>query len=190
MNRIPIVTVDSLATNSFTADEKGIDLKLSKSTGNGLKHTTDGLIYSNNGVIAGPSRILLGAFTGSTSKTFNFNNELNITMEARDLESGDTHLYFGLSSSFNLQLLRYNHQNVNTYSQETSETEYGSQFENRYWDDMSNQYNVNYSVGGVLRQLMLSQVRLGNVFYVWCDIICVDTVGFIGMGGIPTSVEN
>lgn len=184
MNSIPIVTVGDLATNSFTANKKGIDLKLSKATGNGLKQTADGLFYSGGEATSRSPRILLGAFTRGTSKTFNFNNELDVTIGVQDLQSDGIYLYFSLGSSFDLQLSRYNHQNATTYNGETGETEYGRQFENRFWNDMSNQYNVNYSVGGVIRQLMLSQVRLGNVFYVWCDIICVEPVGFIeGAGG-------
>lgn len=179
MNSVPILTVGDLATNSFTANKKGIDLKLSKATGNGLKQAAGGLVYSGGEATSRTPRILLGAFTGNTSKTFNFNNELDVTIGVQDLQSDGVYLYFSLGSSFDLQLSRYNHQNANTYNDETGETEYGRQFENRFWNDMSNQYNVNYSVGGVIRQLMLSQVRLGNVFYVWCDVICVEPVSFI-----------
>ena len=179
MNSIPIVTVGDLATNSFTANKEGIDLKLSKAAGNGLKQTADGLFYSGGEATSRSPRTLLGAFTRGTSKTFNFNNELDVTIGVQDLQSDGIYLYFSLGSSSDLQLSRYNHQNATTYNDETGETEQIRQFENRFWNDMSNQYNVNYSVGGVIRQLMLSQVRLGDVFYVWCDIICVEPVSFI-----------
>jgi ABC-type sugar transport system permease subunit len=98
-------------------------------------------------------------------KSFYFNNELDVTIGVQDLQSDGVYLYFSLGSSFDLQLSKYNHQNANTYNEESGETEYGSRFETRFWNDMSNQYNVNYSVDGVIRQLMLSQVRLDRLFY-------------------------
>lgn len=188
MNSVPIVTVGDLATNSFTTDKKGIDLKLSKVAGNGLKQTAEGLIYSSSGATSGPPRVLLGAFTGGTFKAFNFNNELSIAIDVQDLGSDGVYLRFGLSSSHDLQLSKFQNQNAYTYNQESGEIENGTLFESRYWDDMSNQYDITYSVAGVTRRLMLSQVRFGKTFYVWCDIICVESVGFVG-GDASVGIE-
>ena len=183
MNSIPIVTVNDLATDSFTTNKKGIDIKLSSTTSNGLKLTPDGLIYSaRNGVSANP-RVLLGAFFVGTFNDFNFNDELDINLKVESLgEDGEFVSYFGLNSQYELALSSHAHQDATTYDQEIGGVEYGTSFDSIYWGDESRQLTITYSVGGVTRTLMLSQVRLNNTCYVWCDIICVEPLNFIGLG--------
>lgn len=182
MNSVPIVTVKDLSTDSFTANKQGIDIKLSKATSNGLKLTPDGLIYvASVGTSANP-RVLLGAFASGTFNNFNFNNEVDINISMRDLGSDGKYLYFGLNSQHTLALSRYAHQDATTRGQEVGGVEYGNSFDAREWSSESQQQTITYSVNGVTRTLMLSHVRLGGVFYVWCDVICVEPLNFIWDG--------
>ena len=185
MNSVPIIAVKDLSTDSFSAGKKGIDLKLSSISNNGLKLTPNGLIYSSgNGNSANP-RTLLGAFEGTTSKTYNFNNEVDINLRVRNLGSDENYLYFGLDSVYELKLSSHAHQDATTYGQEDW---YGTSFSSTYWGDPNQQQTITYTADGVVRTLMLSYVRLNGVFYVWCDIVCVEPVNFIGLN--PTSPND
>lgn len=181
MNSVPIVTVKDLSTDSFTAGKKGIDLKLSGTSNNGLKLTPNGLIYSAGGGNSANPRTLLGAFEGTTSKTYNFNNEVDINLSVQSLGSDGDYLYFGLDSDHELKLSSHAHQDATTRGQEVDGVQYGSSFPSTYWGNPSQQQTITYTVGGVIRTLMLSHVRLNGVFYVWCDIVCVESVNFIGL---------
>ena len=183
MKSIPIVTVNDLATDSFIANKQGIDIKLSKATSNGLKLTPDGLIYAASGGTSANPRVLLGAFAPGTFNNFNFNNEVDININVRDLGSDGEYLYLGLNSQHTLALSRYAHQDATTYGQEVGGVEYDNSFGAREWSSESQQPTITYTVGGVVRTLMLSYVKLNSVFYVWCDIICVEPVNFI-WGGV------
>ena len=188
MNSVPIIAVKDLSTDSFSAGKKGIDLKLSSISNNGLKLTPNGLIYSSgNGNSANP-RTLLGAFEGTTSKTYNFNNEVDINISVQNLGSDGSYLYFGLDSAYELKLSSHAHQDATTYGQEVEDVRYGTSFSSTYWDNPNQQQTITYTVGGVVRTLMLSYVKLNRVFYVWCDIVCVEPVNFIGLN--PTSPND
>ena len=188
MNSVPIIAVNDLSTDSFTASKKGIDLKLSNASNNGLKLTPNGLIYSSgNGNSANP-RTLLGAFEDATSKTYNFNNEVDINLSVQNLGSDGNYLYFGLDSAYELKLSSHAHQDATTYGQEVEGVRYGTSFSSTYWGDPNQQQTITYTVDGVVRTLMLSYVRLYGVFYVWCDIVCVEPVNFIGLN--PTSPND
>lgn len=176
MNSVPIITVNDLSTDSFTTSKNGIDIKLSKAISNGLKLTPDGLIYSSG---SSTSRILLGAFEGATSKTYNFNNEVDINLSVQNLGSDGKYLYFGLDSTYELKLSTHAHQDATTYGQEVEGVQHGMSFSSIYWDDPNQQQTITYEVNGVVRTLMLSYVRLDSVFYVWCDVVCVELVNFI-----------
>lgn len=182
MKSIPIVTVNDLATDSFIANKQGIDIKLSKATSNGLKLTPDGLIYVASGGTSANPRVLLGAFASDAFNNFNFNNEVDINISMRDLGSDGKYLYFGLNSQHTLALSRYAHQDATTRGQAVGGVELGNAFGAREWGEQSKQHNVTYSVNGVTRTLMLSHVRLSGVFYVWCDVICVELLNFIWGG--------
>ena len=186
MKSIPIVTVNDLATDSFIANKQGIDIKLSKATSNGLKLTPDGLIYAASGGTSANPRVLLGAFAPDTFNNFNFNNEVDININVESLGSDGNYLYFGLNSQHTLALSRYAHQDATTHGQEVGGVEYGNSFDTREWSSESQQQTITYSVNGVTRALMLSHVRLGGVFYVWCDVICIEPVNFIWGGDNPT----
>ena len=182
MKSIPIVTVNDLATDSFIANKQGIDIKLSKATSNGLKLTPDGLIYAASGGTSANPRVLLGAFAPGAFNNFNFNNEVDININVQSLGSDGDYLYFGLNSEHNLKLSTYLHQDATTRGQEVGGVRYGNSFASTEWVDASHQQTITYSVNGVTRTLMLSHVRLGGVFYVWCDVICVEPLNFIWDG--------
>ena len=186
MKSIPIVTVNDLATDSFIANKQGIDIKLSKATSNGLKLTPDGLIYAASGGTSANPRVLLGVFYSGAFNNFNFNNEVDINISVRDLGSDGEYLYLGLNSDHMLALSCYAHQDATTFAQEVDGVGYANSFDAIEWGRQSKQYNVTYSVNGVTRTLMLSHVRLGGVFYVWCDVICVEPLNFIWGGDNPT----
>lgn len=186
MKSIPIVTVNDLATDSFIANKQGIDIKLSKATSNGLKLTPDGLIYAASGGTSANPRVLLGAFAPGAFNNFNFNNEVDINISVMSLGSDGNYLYFGLNSQHTLALSHYAHQDATTSGQEVGGVEYANSFDAREWGEQSKQHNVTYSVNGVTRTLMLSHVKLGGVFYVWCDVICVEPLNFIWGGDNPT----
>lgn len=187
MNSIPIVTVNDLATDSFTANKKGIDIKLSSTTSNGLKLTPNGLIYSSGGGTSANPRILLGAFEDTTFKTYNFNNEVDIKLTVQNLGPDGNYLYFGLDSAYALKLSSHAHQDATTYGQEGEGVRYGTSF-STYWADPNLQQTITYTVGDVVRTLMLSYVKLNRVFYIWCDVVCVEPVNFIGLN--PTSPSD
>lgn len=182
MNSVPIVTVKDLSTDSFTAGKNGIDLKLSSANNNGLKLTPDGLTYSVSNNNSANPRILLGAFEDTSSKTYNFNNEVYIDLSVQSLGSDGDYLYFGLNSEHNLKLSTYLHQDATTRGQEVGGVRYGNSFASTEWVDARQQQTIAYIVNGVTRTLMLSHVRLGGVFYVWCDVICVEPLNFIWDG--------
>lgn len=182
MKSIPIVTVNDLATDSFIANKQGIDIKLSKATSNGLKLTPDGLIYAASGGSSANPRVLLGAFAPGAFNNFNFNNEVDINISVMSLGSDGNYLYFGLNSQHTLALSPYAHQDATTYGQEVGGVEYGNSFDSVSWGEQSKQHNVTYSVDGVTRTLMLSHVKLAGMFYVWCDVICVEPLNFIWGG--------
>lgn len=181
MNSVPIVTVNDLAADSFTANKKGIDLKLSSANRNGLKLTPGGLTYSAGGGNSANPRVLLGAFEGTSFKDYNFNNEVDINLNVQSLGSDGDYLYLGLESDHELALSTHSHQDATTYGQEVNGTRYGNSFPSISWDNQSQQQTISYSVGGVTRTLMLSYVRLNKVFYVWCDIVCIEPANFIGL---------
>lgn len=179
MNTIPIVTVGDLSTDSFIANRKNIDIKLSRASGNGLKHTESGLAYLGGGNTSGAPRVLLGAFSTGVQKTFNFNNELNISLNVVGLGSDGDYLYYSLSSPHQLRLSHYNHQDANTYNMESGVVEYSHSFQGYSWDNQQHQKTITYQVDGVTRTLMLSYVKLGGIFFIWCDILSTAKVGFI-----------
>lgn len=186
MNVIPIVTQENLSKDSFQVVKGKVDLKLSKVGGNGLKLSDDGLLYSATGGTSNNQRIPLASLNGVGGKVYNFNNEVDINISVRDLGSDGKYLYLGLNSDHMLALSRYAHQDATTYAQEVDGVEYANSFNAREWGGQSKQHNVTYSVNGVTRTLMLSHVKLGGVFYVWCDVICVEPLNFIWGGDNPT----
>lgn len=179
MNTIPIVTVDNLSTDNFKADRKGIDIKLSQASGNGLKYTENGLAYEGGANGSGTPRVLLGVFSAGGQKTLNFNNELTIKLYVERLGSDGDYLYYSLSSQHQLRLSHYNHQDAHTYNMEGGEVEYGQTFQDYTWNSQQQQQTITYQVDGVTRTLMLSYVKLGGAFFVWCDILSTAKVGFV-----------
>lgn len=184
MNSIPILTVNDLATDSFKIDKRGIDLKLSSVTANGLKLTPQGLTYSADNKSSN-HRALLGVLSGNVTNTYNFNNEVQLILSSEDLGSDGTYLYFGLNSDHEVMLSRYSGQDSTTVGGEVS---YGNSFENIPWMDVSEQFNITYVIDGVTRTLMVSYVKLGDAFFVWCDTVCVEPINFIDLN--PTLPEG
>ena len=168
MKSIPIVTVNDLAIDSFIADKTGIDLKLSKKPGNGLKLTPDGLEYSAS--VSRFPRRLLGAFTPSASQSFDFDGGIEITIGVQNLGSDGNYIYYSLNSPHELVVRTHNHQDDETYSKDEG-VEYGQVFMKTYWGNPNVQKTISYVVDGVSKVIVLSYVQMAGVFYVWCDIL-------------------
>ena len=187
MKNIPIVTVKDLATDSFIAAKTGIDLKLSKKPGNGLKLTPDGLEYSASGGVSRFPRRLLGAFTPGSFQSFDFDGEIDITIRVEDLGSDGDYIYYSLRSPHNLVVRTHNHQDDETYSNDGG-IEYGQVFTDSYWGNPNVQKTISYVINGVSKAIVLSYVQMAGVFYVWCDLL--STVVFGSEDGGSDGAEN
>lgn len=175
MKNIPIVTVKDLATDSFIAAKTGIDLKLSREPGNGLKLTPDGLEYSASAGVSRFPRRLLGAFTPGAIQSFDFDGEIEITIGVQNLGSDGNYIYYSLRSPHELMVRTHNHQDDETYS--NGNVDYGQVFANTYWGNSNVQKTISYVVNGVSKAIVLSYVQMAGIFYVWCDLLSTAVSG-------------
>lgn len=182
MNIIPIVTVNDLAKDSFTTAKSGIDLKLSKASGNGLKLTEDGLTYTAQGGANKFPRTLIAVLASSESTKVNFNNELDFSFLFQDLGSDGDYLKWGVDSNYQMRVSPYRHQDDNNYAAESNGVDFTTQISMRYWDRPAHQMNISYRVDDVMRTLMLSHVYLDGKFFIWADVICDEPTSFIWDG--------
>ncbi len=183
MNIIPIVTQENLSKDSFQVDKGKVDLKLSKASGNGLKLSDNGLLYSVVGGTSNHQRIPLASLNSVSGKTYNFNNEFKIDLFVRDLGSDGKYLYIGFSSNNEVRVHPFRHQDDNLYGREYDTATMVSEYTEFSWHRPSQQFNVVYAVKGITRNVIFSYVQLGSVYYVWADVICTeDLEGFIEGG--------